>query len=127
MSVVGLVASVALGLVFLASGAAKIAAGPVWPQEAREMGAPAAVVPVLPWLELVLGAALVMQLTPRALGGAALVLLVAFTALIGRRLAEGSRPPCACFGSWSSKPLGPGHVVRNVALVVLAVVVVVAG
>jgi hypothetical protein len=68
-----------------------------------------------------------MQLAPRAVGGAALVLLVAFTALIGRRLAEGSRPRCACFGSWSRKPLGPGHVVRNVALMILAVTVVVAG
>lgn len=115
----------ALGLVFLVSGGSKIAAGPAWPQEARGMGAPAIVVPVLPWLEIVLGAVLAMQLAPLVAGIAALTLLVVFTALIVRRLAEGSHPACACFGSWSSKPLGRGHVVRNVAFAVLAVVVIV--
>lgn len=126
MAVAGLIAAVALGLVFLVSGGSKIAAGPAWPLEAREMGAPAITVGVLPWLEVVLGAVLVMQLAPLAAGIAALVLLLAFTALIVRRLVEGSRPACACFGSWSSKPLGPGHVVRNVAFTGLAVVVIVA-
>jgi uncharacterized membrane protein YphA (DoxX/SURF4 family) len=126
MEVAGLVASVALGLIFLVSGGSKIAAGPAWPQEAREMGAPTIVVPVLPWVEIVLGAVLAMQLVPIAAGIAALVLLVAFTALIVRRLTEGRRPPCACFGSWSSRPLGPGHVVRNVVFAALAVVVIVA-
>jgi hypothetical protein len=47
-------------------------------------------------------------------------MLVAFTALIVRRLAEGKRPPCACFGAWSAKPLGIGHVARNGALIGLA-------
>jgi uncharacterized membrane protein YphA (DoxX/SURF4 family) len=125
MVVAGLFASMALGLVFLVSGASKIAAGPAWPQEAREMGAPPVVVPVLPWMELVLGAALAMQVAPRGVGIAALVMLVVFTALILRRLSEGSHPPCACFGSWSRKPLGRGHVVRNVVFSLLAVVVVV--
>lgn len=125
MAVAGLVASVALGLVFLVSGGSKIAAGPAWPQEAREMGAPTIVVPVLPWLEIVLGAVLAMQLAPLVAGVAALALLVVFTALIVRRLTEGRHPACACFGTWSRKPLGPGHVVRNVAFSVLAAVVVV--
>lgn len=125
MAVAGLLASVALGLVFLVSGGSKIAAGPAWPHEAREMGAPAIVVPVLPWLEIALGAVLVMQVAPLAAGIAALAVLVVFTALITRRLAEGRHPPCACFGSWSSKPLGRRHVVRNVAFSVLAAVVIV--
>jgi uncharacterized membrane protein YphA (DoxX/SURF4 family) len=124
MAVAGLVASVALGLVFLVSGGSKIAAGPAWPHEAREMGAPAIVVPVLPWLEIVLGAVLAMQLAPLVAGIAALSLLVAFTALIVRRLTQGRHPPCACFGSWSRKPLGRTHVFRNVAFSVLAVVAV---
>lgn len=125
MAVAGLVASVVLGLVFLVSGGSKIAAGPAWAQEAREMGAPPIVVPVLPWLEIVLGAVLVMQLVPLVAGIAALSLLVVFTVLITRRLAEGRHPPCSCFGAWSSKPLGRRHVVRNVAFSVLAVVVIV--
>ena len=36
------------------------------------------------------------------------------------RLAEGRRPPCACFGALSRRPVGPGSVVRNVVLIALA-------
>lgn len=121
MSAVGLMASVLLGLVFLVSGGAKIAAGPAWPEQAVGLGAPPIVVPVLPWVEIVLGAILVMQLAPMVAAGAALLLLAAFTALIVRRLLQGRHPPCACFGSWSARPLGAGHVARNVAFMVLGV------
>jgi uncharacterized membrane protein YphA (DoxX/SURF4 family) len=118
----GLGASILLGLVFVVSGGSKVAAGPAWPQQARALGAPRSVVPVLPWLEIVLGAVLVVQLAPVVAAAMALVVLAAFTALIVRRLSEGEHPPCACFGAWSAKPLGPGHVVRNVVFMALAVV-----
>jgi len=121
MSAVALVASVLLGLVFLVSGGSKIAAGPAWPEQARGLGAPTFVVPVLPWVEIVLGAVLVMQLTPVPAAATALVVLSAFTALIVRRLSQGRHPPCACFGAWSAKPLGPGHVARNVGFMALGV------
>ncbi|HUS43774.1 MAG TPA: MauE/DoxX family redox-associated membrane protein [Ilumatobacteraceae bacterium] len=126
MAAVGLVASILLGFVFLVSGGSKVAAGPAWPEQARGLGAPAVVVPVLPWVEIVLGAVLVMQVAPVAAAALALAVLAAFTALIVRRLAEGRHPPCACFGTWSSKPLGLGHVARNVGLMALAVVALVA-
>ncbi len=122
MAAVGLVASIALGVVFLVSGGSKLAAGPAWPQQAQALGAPRFVVPALPWIELVLGAVLVMQLVPTVAAAVALAVLVAFTVLILRRLAEGRHPPCACFGAWSSRPLGRGHVVRNVGFIALAAV-----
>ena len=121
MSAVGLVASVLLGFVFLVSGGSKIAAGPAWPEQAAGLGAPSIVVPVLPWVEIVLGATLVMQVAPVAAAATALVVLAAFTALIIRRLAQGRHPPCACFGAWSAKPLGAGHVARNAVFMVLGV------
>ncbi len=121
MSAVGLAASIVLGFVFLVSGGSKIAAGPAWPEQARGLGAPAIVVPVLPWAEIVLGAILVMQLAPIPAAAVALVVLLAFTALIVRRLSQGRHPPCACFGAWSAKPLGPGHVARNAGFMVLGV------
>lgn len=121
MSAVGVVASILLGLVFLVSGGSKIAAGPAWPEQARALGAPMFVVPVLPWVEIVLGAILAMRLAPMVAAAAALVLLVGFTALIVRRLTQGRHPPCACFGSWSAKPLGAGHVARNAGFIVLAI------
>ena len=89
------------------------------------MGAPAVVVPVLPWFEIVLGAVLVVQVARVPAAAVAAVVLVAFTALIVRRLAQGEHPPCACFGAWSATPLGWSHVVRNVALIALAVVAMV--
>jgi hypothetical protein len=38
------------------------------------------------------------------------------------RLDDGVRPPCACFGAWSARPVSWWSVGRNVALGVLALV-----
>jgi uncharacterized membrane protein YphA (DoxX/SURF4 family) len=122
VGVVATVASVLLGLAFLVAGASKIAAGPGWPEQARGLGAPAVVIPVVPWVEIVLGALLVTQIARRAAALAACVLLVVFTGLLVVRLAQGRRPPCACFGAWSSRPIGPGHLARNAALAALGVI-----
>ena len=120
MSTLGIVASVLLGVAFLVAGGSKIAAGDSWPEQARGLGAPQFVIPVLPWFEIVLGAVLVVQVARVAAAVVALVLLLMFTALIVRRLAQGRHPPCACFGAWSAAPIGWGNVVRNVALMALA-------
>ena len=122
MSTVALIASVALGVAFLTAGGSKLAAGEAWPTQARGLGAPAIAIPTLPWLELVVGAALVFQIVPPIPAIVALALLVAFTALIAARLREGRRPPCACFGAWSAKPIGPSNLVRNGALIVLGLI-----
>lgn len=114
------VAGALVGMVFLLSGGTKLRAGPSWPVEARQMGAPRWVVPVLPWFELVLGGLLVAQVGRPVTAVVALVTLGAFTVLIVRRLAQGRHPPCACFGSWSRRPLGWRHVVRNAVLMALA-------
>lgn len=120
MTAVGLLASIALGVAFLIAGGSKLAAGDQWPAQATDLGAPAFVVPTLPWIELAVGAALVFRVLPPWPAIAALALLVAFSVLIGVRLAEGKHPACACFGAWSAKPIGPMHLVRNGVLIVLA-------
>lgn len=122
MTTVGVVASVLLGLSFLVAGGSKVAAGPTWPVQARELGAPGVVISTLPWIEIVLGAVLVVQVARTAAASVALLVLAAFTILIVVRLAQGRHPPCACFGAWSAKPLGWGHVGRNAGLMLLAVV-----
>jgi hypothetical protein len=122
---VGAVAAFLLGVAFLLAGIAKLAAGTTWRSQAQGMGAPAWSIRVLPWAELALGAALVTLLARRLAAVAALALLVAFTALIVRRLRAGEHPPCACFGAWAARPLGWGHVARNAALAALGLLALV--
>lgn len=122
MDAVSTIAAVALGLIFVVAGGSKLAAGGRWLGQAGEMGAPRPVARVVPWIELALGATLIVQLVMPAPALAAIAVLVVFSVAIGRQLVDGRHPPCACFGGWSTTPLGPGHLVRNVALMVLAVV-----
>jgi len=49
-----------------------------------------------------------------------------FTVVIVRRIRDGSRPPCGCFGSKSQRPLGAYHLVRNLLFLALGVVAVLA-
>ena len=119
---VGVVAAILLGAAFVLAGASKLAAGRAWPAQAAGLGAPTWSVAPLPWIELGLGAILVSNLVRRPAAIVALVLLLVFSSLVIARLREGRHPPCACFGAWSARPLGPGHLVRNGMLVVLAIV-----
>ena len=125
MSAVAFAASVIVGLAFLVAGGSKLAAGPSWPAQASDLGAPAIAVPTLPWVELAIGAALVLQLGRPVAAVAAIVLLVGFTGLIALRLSQGRRPACACFGAWSAKPIGASHLLRNGVLLALAVLALV--
>lgn len=113
-------AAVVVGLVFVVAAGSKLAGRERWVAQATDMGAPPIVIPALPWVELAIGAALITGLARRAAAIAAIALLVAFTALIVVRLRQGRRPVCACFGAWSAKPIGAGHLVRNGVLVVVA-------
>ena len=117
---VAVVAGVVLGAVLLLSGAAKLAAGPRWAAQAATLGAPAVAVPVLPWVEVGLGALLITGVWRPVVALAAAALLGAFTMLLVVRLVQGRRPPCACFGAWSTRPIGVGAVARNVVLIALA-------
>lgn len=127
MDTVGTVAAVLVGVAFLVAGASKVAARHAWPAQARELGAPAIIVPVLPALEIALGALLVAQVALQVVGALAVLLLLAFTVLIVVRISQGKRPACACFGAWSSSPIGAGHVIRNMVLIVLAMTAVLYG
>ena len=112
-------AAVVLGVVLAFAGGAKLAS-PTWPRQADELGAPRVVALLVPWLELALGAALLVGLGLPWAAWAAGGLLVAFTSLLALRLSQGVRPPCACFGGRTPRPIGPLSIVRNVALIALA-------
>lgn len=121
------VVAVLLGAVFLLSGTLKVASPREWHAQSSGLGVPRPVAMVVPFVELVVGALLVAQLARRPVAVCAGVLLVAFTALLVVRLTQGLRPPCACFGALSTKPIGWGNVARNAGFVALAAVLVVWG
>ena len=122
MDVISTVAAVVLGVVFLVSGGSKIASHADWTRLSAEFGAPPIIRVTLPWTELILGALLIVQIGRPVVAVAALVLLVGFTIAIVVRLRQGRHPQCACFGAWSSRPLGWGHVARNLVLMAVAIV-----
>lgn len=121
MSAVALVASIALGLVFVVAGGSKLAAGAAWHAQAAGLGVGRPLAVLVPWVELAVGALLVVQLVEPWPALVALVLLAAFSVLLVGRLAQGRRPPCACFGALSAKPIGPAHLLRNALFAALAV------
>lgn len=118
---IGTIASMVLGALMCLAGGSKVILGDRWPVEAEELGAPSWITPIVPWFEIVLGALLIAQVWRAPMAIAALLILQAFTLLLLMNLARGRTPTCACFGSWSAKPIGPGHVARNVAMMALSV------
>jgi uncharacterized membrane protein YphA (DoxX/SURF4 family) len=122
MEMVVTVAALIVGAAFVVAGASKLAARDTWPSQAKGLGAPDWTVPVVPWVELVVGALLVVQVGRPVMAIIAIGMLTVFTAMIAVQLRQGRHPPCACFGAWSAKPIGGGHVARNLALIAFAVV-----
>jgi uncharacterized membrane protein YphA (DoxX/SURF4 family) len=125
VDVVARVAAIVLGAVFVVAAVSKIVAGTAWVAQAREVGAPTPVATVLPGVELIVGALLVAGVAAPLPAVVALLLLVVFSVAIARQLVDGRHPPCACFGAWSQRPVGEGHLLRNAALILLAVVAII--
>ncbi|HVM06669.1 MAG TPA: MauE/DoxX family redox-associated membrane protein [Acidimicrobiales bacterium] len=119
-------ALIALGVVLLATGAAKLRQ-PAWPATAAAFGAPGWLAPLLPWVELVLGAFLATGVGHPWTAVAAAGLLVAFSAAVALRLARGQAVPCGCFGETSPEPVGADTLVRNGALLAVAGLAVATG
>src|SRR4051794_22647862 len=67
----------------------------------------------LPPVELAVAVALVVPGLARWGALAAVLLLLAFCAGVGRALARGETPDCNCFGRVRSAPVGPGTLARN--------------
>ena len=124
VDVIGRIAAIALGVMFVVSGGFKLADGPAWPKMAADLGVARPLALALPWYEVVLGALLISGIISPWAEIAATVTLLAFTVVIVHRLLDGSRPPCACFGSRSNRPLGRRHVARNVVLLAVALIAV---
>lgn len=129
MNAVSLVAGIVVGCVFVWAGAAKLSQGNAWqvagtPFSTGNSSLDAVVRKALPMFEIALGALLAARVSPVVMGAAACILLGVFTIRIGQLLSQGKHPRCSCFGATSQAPLSLKHVWRNVALLVLSVLVI---
>lgn len=118
---------VVLGLVFIFAAMAKVSSPRQWQAQAADLGVPRAVAIVVPFVEAVVGALLVTQLARHVVAIVAAAMLLAFTALLVVRLLQGRRPPCACFGALTARPIGWSNVVRNACFFALAVLIAILG
>lgn len=122
---VSAVSAAVVGAVFVYAGVTKVLSGRSWPRAAERLGVAAPLAYLVMIVEIVVGLGVVLGDAWRTgflvAGGG---LLVAFTLLLVKHLLAGSRPPCACFGSASERPIGARDVVRNVSLLVLVFVAI---
>ena len=114
-----------VGAVFVYAGVAKILAGRKWPASARNLGIPPVVASSVMLGEVVIGLGVVLGDAWRTeFLGAAALLLTAFTGLLGMHLWRDNRPPCACFGGASQRPIGARDIARNIFLLALVFVAI---
>lgn len=76
---------------------------------------------VLPWFELALGALLIIGIGLRWTGSIASALLLVFIAAMTRAYILGLEIVCGCFGN--NEKLGPGTLIRDSSMLVLALAV----
>jgi len=113
-----------VGVVFIFAGIQKLLAGIEWLVQAKQLRPPRIAqpfVPMVPYIELVLGGLLIAGVQEVSVRITSIVLLSIFTALLITRLAAGERPPCACFSFRSTRPIGWSNVTRNAGLIALLV------
>lgn len=118
-----LLARLVLGIVFLFSGALKLRDAS-WQTAAQQFGAPKFVAVLIAPVEITLGAMLVAGVAMPWPSIAAEVILAIFTVAMLRvmRRPVTQRPICACFGRWTSRPVGASSVLRNLLLLALAAI-----
>jgi len=105
------IASFAVGLTFLVSGASKLRTpGPFVLAVLEYRVLPARLARIygraLPFAEVICGLALVTGLWPVAAGGFAMILFASFLVAVTINLARGRRLDCHCFGSDRGEPIG---------------------
>ena len=122
MDAVAYTAALFLAATFAVAAAAKVRAPRTTAASFAAFRLPAsgALARIVPAVELLVAAALVA--VPRAGGVFAVVLLVAFTAVVARAVARRDDVTCGCFGVRSTEPVGPVTVARNALLAGAAVI-----
>lgn len=116
----GLLLRFGLAAVWLLSSTGKLWDLPGTRQALTDFGVPPRYVRAgaigLPVLELLVAWGLLVDVTSRWAGGFSALLALAFTGGLVNLLRQNRRPPCHCFGSLHSAPVGKSTVFRALAL-----------
>ena len=115
LSTVFLACAFAVASVFVVAAVAKLRSPEATQEATVSLGVHAAAAAFIAPGELAVAALLL--LVPRAGAAAAVGLLVLFTVLLKRVLAEGRTVRCGCFGAGSAAPVTSSSLLRNVALI----------
>jgi uncharacterized membrane protein YphA (DoxX/SURF4 family) len=123
------IAAGVLALTFTLAGVAKVRDLPGTVESTIDLGVPKSlarpIAAALPFVEFVC-ATMLMLPTLRVFGAVlSLTLLLTFSTLVFRTLRDGRSPACRCFGARFTRPIDRSLLVRNGALIVLGVVVLV--
>lgn len=110
-----------VGAVLLYAGVRKLGDRSSFDAGASSLGVPSSVAVFVPWVEVVLGAALILDVIDVVARFGALALLLSFTVVIVSNLLRGNRPACACFGARATTPISWWTVARNGVLIALIV------
>ncbi len=128
MALFVLILRIALGLTFVVAGGLKIGHADVFASQIAgfELLPQALVAPLallLPFVEVLVGAYLIIGLFTRAAAVAAAILLAVFDTAIALAVVRGLHASCGCFGPADQTTTSWGEVARDAAIVVVAVVI----
>jgi len=121
------VAGIAIGLVFVVAGLAKIGDTAAFTAQLHNFRlTPIALENlagmILPWVELVAGTALILGARSRAAAWICAALMFLFTIAIGQAAARGLDFECGCFGKGDASTVGLQKLVENIGLTAVALV-----
>ncbi|MDA8067375.1 MAG: redoxin domain-containing protein [Actinomycetota bacterium] len=130
MGTVILAARAVIALVFATAAVTKLRDPAAVRATFREFGTGerlASLAPALAFAELAVASGLLIQPAARWAAVAAALLLIVFIAGMTNALRAGRRPDCGCFGGLQPAPIGTSTLMRNGALVLIAILVVTGG
>lgn len=114
--------AVAMAVVFGFAAAIKLKSPKVAATQFAELGIPSPrlMARVVPVFEIAIAFALLVA--PPIGGLAAMMLLVAFTAVITAAVRAGTTAACGCFGSMSRQPITRGTAIRNLLFIAMSAI-----
>ena len=121
------VCRIAIGVIFAATGLAKLGDLQAFADQVHNFR----IVPIatenllaftLPWIEVVAALALVLNLRARPAALLATALMIVFTVAVIAALARGLDIECGCFGTADAARVGLKKVAQNVGMLILAAI-----